>query len=307
MALKQAGRRAAGAWLLLLLAALLQPAMAGIRLIDAEGRALELATPAQRIVTLAPHLTDILLVLGARGQVVAVSDDHQQRGAHATSLSGFPVVSDAASINYERVLALKPDVALAWGGGTPQAWIAQLRRMGVAVFVVEANDLEGVARQIEQLGQLSGHEAAGRQQAAQVRTQVRRLAADYGKGPRLRYFYQVWRQPLYSLHGGHLLSQALALCGADNILPPGPVAAPLVSPEFVLQRNPDMLFFNRADTAGSIAYWRRFARLEAVRRQQWLGLDDLRLTRPTADMLAAVEPVCAQIASWRKRKAPNPR
>lgn len=283
------------------------PARAELRLVDSENRTLVLAAPAQRIVTLAPHFTDTLLGFGARSQIAAVVDDHEQRGAHATSLSGFPVVADAASINYEKVLALKPDLVLAWGSGTPRAWIAQLRRLGLPVFVLEAKRLDDIARELEQIGQLSGHETEGRRQAAQVRAQLRRLAERYGAGPRLRYFHQVWRQPLYSLNAGHLLSQALALCGADNIVPAGPVAAPLVSPEFVLQRNPDLLIFNGADAADSIAYWSRFARLAAVQRRQWLALDDRRLTRPGADMPAAVEAVCAQIASWRKRKADNPR
>lgn len=305
MALIHAGLRLALAGLLLSVFPL--PAHAGIRLVDAEGRTLQLAAPAQRIVTLAPHLTEILLGLGARRQIVAVGDDHEQRGAHATSLSGFPVVSDAASINYERVMALKPDVVLAWGTGTPQAWIAQLRRLGLPVFVVEARTLDDMAVQLEQLAELSGQQAAGAMQATALRAQIRALAQRYGPGPRLRYFYQVWRQPLYSLHGGHLLSQALALCGADNVVPAGSVAAPLLSPEFVLQQNPDVLLFNRSDAADSITYWRRFPRLAAVREQRWLGLDDRRLTRPDAGMVAAVEPVCAQFASWRKRRPGNPR
>jgi ABC-type Fe3+-hydroxamate transport system substrate-binding protein len=173
--------------------------------------------------------------------------------------------------------------------------------------VVEARKLDDMAVQLDQLGRLSGQQAAGAAQAAAVRAQIRALTQRYAQGPRLRYFYQVWRQPLYSLHGGHLLSQALALCGADTIVPAGPVAAPLLSPEFVLQRDPDVLLFNRAEAESSIVWWSRFSRLAAVREQQWMGLDDRRLTRPGADMLAAVEPVCMQFASWRKRKAGNPR
>lgn len=272
-------------------------------LTDADGLSLSLslAAPAQRIVTLAPHFTDALLALGARAQIVAVADDHEQRGAHGRSLSGYPVISDAASINYERILGLKPDLVLAWGSGTPRAWITQLRRLGLPVFVMEPRTLADIAREIEQLGLLSGHEAAARQQAEAIRMRIHQLAHDAGKGPRLRYFYQVWRQPLYSLGGHHPLSQALALCGADNIVPPGPVAAPLLSPEFVLGQNPDVMLFNRDEAAASVAYWSRFPTLRAMRARQWLVLDDKRLTRPGPGMLSAIAPVCAQIAMWRKR------
>lgn len=268
-----------------------------------DGEVVTLAQPAQRIVSLAPHLTDLLLALGAREHIVGVVDDHEQRGAHAHSRSGFPVVADAASINYERVLALKPDLVLAWGSGTPAAWVAQQRRLGIPVLVMEAATLAGVAQQIEQLGRLSGRDAAARQQATAFRKALAALARATPTGPRLRYFYQAWRQPLYSLNANHLLSQALGLCGADSIVPPSAVAAPLISPEFVLRENPDILLFNHSDAAASWRYWRRFASLTAVRRQQWLALDDPRLTRPGPDMLSAIRPVCAQIATWRKQTA----
>lgn len=269
-------------------------------LTDADGVALSLATPARRIVTLAPHLTEMLLTLGARAQIVAVSDDHETRGAHATSRSGFPVISDAVVINHERLQAARPDLVLAWAEGTPRAWIAQLRRQGQPVFVVGAAKLDDLARQIETLGTLTGHERAAAREAAAVRQTLANIAAEDRGGPRLRYFLQVWRQPLYSLHAGHLLSQALARCGADNIVPAGRVAAPLINPEFVLQQNPDVIVLPGEDVSGSRAYWQRFSRLPAVRRQQWLVMTDDRLTRPGPGMLSAVLPICAQLQEWRR-------
>lgn len=277
------------------------PAEARLELTDADGVALVLSAPAQRIVTLAPHLTDSLIALGAGAQIVGVVDDHEQRGAHDRSLGGFPVVADAGSVSYERVLALKPDLVLAWGDGTPRAWVAQLRRQGLNVFVLQARRLEDIAGEVELLGRLSGRNAAARPQAQAIRAQVAALARDFGGSPRLRYFHQVWRQPLYTLDGDHLLSQALARCGADNIVAPGPVAAPLVSPEFVLKENPDMIVFSAEEAEASRAWWSRFPALTAVRRQRWLVLEDKRLTRPGPGMLSAIRPVCSQIAIWRKR------
>lgn len=293
------------AWLPGLLLLVLSLPAAALRLEGADGSAVELRGPAQRIVALAPHFTDSLLALGARRQLAGVIDDHPQRGANTRSLSGLPVVGDAAGLNYEVVLALRPDVVLAWGGGTPRAWIERLRALGLPVLVLEARRLEDLARETEQLGRLAGQDAAARAQAAAQRAQLARLVA--GEGPRLRFFYQAWRQPLYSIDGGHLLSQALARCGADNVLPPGPVPAPLVSPEFVLRADPDLLFLGEGDAAASRAYWSRFPTLAAVRQRRLLPLDDPRLTRPGPGMLSAVEPVCRQISTWRKRKGIKPR
>lgn len=269
-----------------------------LTLTDADGKALTIQAPAQRIISLAPHFTDMLQAMGAGKQIVAVSDDHESRGRHTRSLSGYPLVGDAAALNYERIVAVKPDLILAWGSGTPRAWIEQLRRQGLPVFVMEAGNLNEIGAQLELLGRLSGQGKAAAVQQASYEKQLATLRQK-GQGPRLSYFYQVWAQPLYSLGRQHLLSQALALCGADNIVPAGPVMAPLINPEFVLKTNPDAILFGRVDEAASRSYWSRFSQLKAVRQQHLLAVDDRRLTRPGPDMLEAVMPLCAQVSGWR--------
>lgn len=288
---------------LLLLVLLPSLSAAALRLPGSDGVAVELQRPAQRIVSLSPHFTDALLALGARQQVAGVIDDHARRGAHVRSRDGLPVVGDAGALNYERLLALRPDLVLAWGGGTPAPWVARLRELGLPVLVLQARYLADLPREIEALGRATGREAAAATQSAAASAQLHRLAGLGGDGPRLRFFYEAWRQPLYSLEGGHLLSQLLALCGADNILPPGPVAAPLVSAEFVLREDPDVLVVAAEAAGASHAFWGRFPRLAAVREAQWLLLDDPRLSRPGVGMLSAAEPACRQISHWRKRKA----
>lgn len=271
------------------------PSQAAFSVIDADGKVLTLSAPAQRIVSLAPHFTDMLQSIGAGSQIIAVNDDHDSRGRHSRSLDGYMLVGDAAALNYERIVVLKPDLVLAWGSGTPRAWIAQLRQLGLPVFVMEANTLPEIGRQLELLGHLAGREAdAAKQQAAYTR-ELSALQA-YARGGRLRYFYQVWSQPLYSLGRQHLLSQALALCGKDNIVPEGAVMAPLINPEFVLAADPDLIFFGQAEAAAARAYWGRFSRLQAVRKKQLRVVDDRRLTRPGPDMVRAVSELCAQLS-----------
>lgn len=286
------------AFLFALAAAFFGGAQAAQSFTDSDGKTLQLAQPAQRIISLAPHFTDMLQAMGAGAQIVAVSDDHESRGRHTRSLSGYPLVGDAAALNYERIVAFKPDLILAWGSGTPRAWIAQLRQQGLPVFVLEAGNLKDIAAHLGLLGRLSGQQKAASVQRAAYEKQLA-LLQQKGQGPRLSYFYQVWAQPLYSLGRQHLLSQALALCGADNIVPAGPVMAPLINPEFVLKSNPDAILFGKVDEAASRTYWSRFSQLKAVRQQHLLAVDDRRLTRPGPDMLAAVAPLCAQLSGWR--------
>lgn len=275
-------------------------AEAAFTLTDADGKPLSLAVPAQRIVSLAPHFTDMLQSMGAGKQIVAVSDDHDSRGRRTRSLSGYPLVGDAAALNYERIMALKPDLVLAWGSGTPHAWVAQMRQLGLPVFVMEARTLQEIGGQLGMLGRLTGHEAEAAKQQAAYERQLADLHGQ-GRGARLRYFYQVWAQPLYSLGRQHLLSQALGLCGNDNIVPEGPVMAPLINPEFVLSADPDVILFGQTEAASAPAYWGRFTRLQAVRKQHLLAVDDRRLTRPGPDMLLAVSALCGQLSVWHRQ------
>lgn len=288
-------------WVVALLTSLgLQTAYAAPQtFLDADGQRLSLNVPAQRIITLAPHLTEILLELGAKKQIIAVGDDHEERGLHPLSRSGYPVISDAVTINYERLRAAQPDLVLAWGEGTPKSWISQLRHWGIPVFVVGTKKLDDVVTQVELLGKMTGHEKAAMQQAATLRQQLALLGSMSRKGPRLHYFLQIWRQPLYSLQADHLLSQALARCGADNILPASKIAAPLVNPEFVLKANPDVIMVPGEDALASQQFWQRFPQLTAVKNKRWMVMDDSRLTRPGPSMILAVQPVCQKLQNWR--------
>ncbi len=266
---------------------------------DADGVRLTLGAPAQRIISLAPHFTDMLQSMGAGRQIVAVIDDHDSRGRYMRSQSGYPLVGDAAALNYERMVALKPDVVIAWGSGTPRAWIAQMRQLGLPVLVLEARSLPEIGEQLGLFGRLAGHAEEAVPLQAAYEKQLATLRS-LGEGPRLRYFYQIWAQPLYSLGRQHLLSQALALCGADNIVPPGPVTAPLVNPEFVLTANPEVILFGRAEAASARLYWGRFPSLQAVQKQHLLDVDDKQLTRPGPQMLEAVSALCGRISAWRR-------
>lgn len=286
--------------LLLLFCCWAATAQALISLKDDAGRTLTLAAPAQRIVSLAPHITDMLLALGARAQIVGVIDDHETAGAHAQSLTGFPVVAGVQGINEERLAALKPDVVLVWQSGVPAPRARRLEAQGYKVFYIEPATLDGIADNMLALGRLTGHDSIGRKQADSVRRELSALRQDFQSGRRLRAFYQVWLQPLYSLQGKHLVNQGLALCGADSIVPAGPLAAPLVNLEFVLAAQPEVIFFGKTEAAASRAFWQRFSRMPAVANQHLLAVDSDAMARPGPELVRALRPLCETLSPWRR-------
>lgn len=257
------------------------------------------AAPARRIVSLAPNITDALLLLGARDSIVGVVDDHGDDSGHATSLSGLPVVANAGQVSEERLIALHPDVVLVWSDGMPLQRLNRLRRLGLRVVDVNPRQLDDIPAMIQMLGRLAGHQVEGQRQAAGFRTDLDALRQRYRMGRRLRQFYQVWLKPLYSLEGDHLVNQAFAVCGADSIIPSGPVLAPLVSIEYVLRANPDVILVSKDQEPAARDFWRQFSALTAALPGHVVGVDAHDLERPGMAMLTAIKGVCASLAPLR--------
>lgn len=277
-------------WLWLLLAL---PAHAAIRVVDDAGQALEFAHPPQRIVALTPHLTELLFAVGAGAQLVGVdsASDYPQ------AAQALPRVGDFSRINFERILALKPDLVLVWAGGNRAADIHGLRQMGLPVLQTQATRLDDVARLLRLIGQASGHAQEGEAAAQDFLARLATLRTRAARHPPIRVFYQVWDRPLMTVGGTHWISDALVLCGARNVFADLQGLAPVVSPEAVLQRAP-VLIVSGSDAPDMRRRWQRFTGLPAVKNQAFARVDADRLHRPTPRLLDGVAELCAVVAAY---------
>jgi iron complex transport system substrate-binding protein len=278
-------------WLCLLLAV---PAQAtAVRLVDDAGQVLEFARPPQRIIALTPHLTELLFAVGAGAQVAGVdsASDYPQAAL------ALPRVGDYSRINFERILALKPDLVIVWMGGNRAADIHGLKKMGVPVLHTQATRLDDVARLLRLLGRASGHvgegEAAARDFSARLAAQQARSA----RHPPVSVFYQVWDRPLMTVGGTHWISEALAVCGARNVFADLRGLSPVVSREAVLRRAP-ALIVSGSDAPDMRRQWQRFASLPAVKSQAFVRVDADRLHRPTPRLIEGVAELCAALAPY---------
>ncbi|NDP48991.1 MAG: cobalamin-binding protein, partial [Sulfuriferula multivorans] len=204
---------------------------ATVRLVDDAGQTLEFTQPPQRIISLTPHLTELLFAVGAGSQVVGV-DSASDFPPDAKTL---PRVGDYSRINFERVLALKPDLVVVWVGGNRPADIHGLKKMGVPVLQTQATKLADVARLLRLIGQASGHAGLGNAAAQKFSDQLAALEVPTRRPPRIKVFYQVWDRPLMTVGGTHWISDALTLCGARNVFADLRGLSPVVSREAVLQ------------------------------------------------------------------------
>jgi len=203
-------------------------------------------------------------------------------------------IGSHAGLDLERIVALRPGIVLAWGGGTPARWIGRLQALGLRVEIISVQTLEDIATALIALGRLSGHQERATQLAGTVR---RRLAGISPAGVTLRGFYQVWPEPLMTLNGRHVISDAMARCGIRNVFADLAALVPHIGAEDVLRSRPEVIIAARAgrERDDPLAQWRRFDQLPAVRDQRLIMLDADRMARPTLAMLDEVERLCQAV------------
>ena len=266
---------------------------ASAALLDDRGRPVDANTPARRVVALAPHLAELMHDVGAGTALVGVV-----RGAdYPAPVAQLPHVGDAAGIDAERVLALRPDLVLAWGSGNRAADIATLESLGLRVYVNEPRALPDVARTLRAVGALTGHASEGERAARRYESALAALRAPASEA--VAVFVQIWDRPLMTVSGAHLISQVLQHCGGRNVFAALPGLAGSVSHEDVLRAHPRaILVLAPPERAAEwSAAWERFERL----RGRSVSLDPDLVTRATPRLLRGVEAVCAAVQAWRRQ------
>ena len=204
---------------------------------DDRGIAIELAAPARRIVALSPNLVELAYAAGAGSRLAAVV----RYSDFPAEASRLPHVGDASRIDAERVLALAPDLVLAWRTGNPAGEVERLERLGLKVFVTEARKLADVSRLLRTIGDLAGTADRAAAASAAFERDLAALRTQYGGRDPVKVFYEIWHRPLLTVNGEHVISDVLALCGGRNVFGDAPSLTPAVSLEAVLAARPQVV------------------------------------------------------------------
>jgi len=247
------------------------------------------AMAATRVVSLAPSLSEIVVELGATDLLVG----RLEAGETLPELVNVASVGGYGQLDMERLLSLRPDLILLWPGSVGVAQRDQLKRLNIPTFTAEPKNLTQLVDQVEGVATALNRAERGRELAARLRARLEQLRQQYAREQPLRVFYQVWDRPLYTVGGGQIISDALALCGARNVFADVSLPAPQVSVESVLQRNPDVII---AGTQAQLDAWKAWPQLEAVKQGRLLLLADKGLERPSGQMIEATARLCEQLA-----------
>ncbi len=267
-----------------------------VSVVDDSGKAVTLPAPARRIVALAPHLTEQLFAVGAGGAIVGTTD----YADYPPAANAIPRVARAHSVDLERVAALRPDLIVVWGSGFPPATLEALRRLGPPLYIAEPGTLDSIATSMERLGRLTDAPEAATAAAA-FRAKITALRGRFADRAPVRVFYQIWQQPLMTLSGRHVMTEAIALCGGRNLFADLDAVAPQVSIESVVAADPQIIVTaepeGRAGTA--LDGWKRFPTLSAVRLRQFATLDANKINRHSPRMADEIAMLCERIDAAR--------
>jgi iron complex transport system substrate-binding protein len=262
---------------------------AAIRVTDDTGAVVQLSAPARRIVSLAPHATELLFAAGAGERVVGVVAGSN----FPPEAARLPVIGDVFALDLERIVALKPDLIVTWPyTTTPQ--VAMLRDRGIAVFTTDPRTIDGIAADLERLGELAGTRFEAQRAATAFRAAIADATRTVAQRRRLRVFYQIWDTPVFTIGGGSLITQAIAACGGDNVFARLALPAPTVSVEAVLAGRPDVIV---AGTDGAarppwLDAWTRWRELPAARDGNLFVVDANLLHRPGPRFAEGVAQLC---------------
>jgi iron complex transport system substrate-binding protein len=253
--------------------------------------------PAKKLVSLAPHLSELLFDIGAGDMLVGAveySDFPEQARL-------VPRVGDAFRLDRERIASLSPDFILAWDGGTPNPVIEQLRSDGYQVLVLRGSEPEDVATTLLELGRLTGRDEKAGRLAGAFLDELQALRHRYADRLPVSVFVQISPRPLYTVNGQQMIGRVVSLCGGRNIFEDLNDLAPVVSEEAVVAADPQVLFATGHADDGVFDRWRRFSSLDAVANNRLFHLNPDLVTRPTLRLAEGAQVVCQRLDEARAR------
>ncbi|WP_409269760.1 cobalamin-binding protein [Massilia sp. BHUDP2] len=285
--------------MMVLAAALLAPAAGAVTVHDDAGNAVTLDKPAMRVISMAPHVTETLFAAGGGSRIVGAVNYSD----YPEAAKSIPRIGSNREIDMERVISMKPDLIVAWMHNNSERQIEMVRKLGVPVFLSDPQKLEGIPDNVARLGQLMGTQAVADPAAAELRRQLASLRSRYAGRPTVRTFYQVWDKPLYTLSGRHIITDALRLCGGENIFDKLTVTAPIVSIESVLQADPEAVFGTAEKNYGGVNLWKPYASLTATRKDNLFTVDGNLLNRAGPRMIAGTAVLCEKLELARQHRS----
>ena len=269
-----------------------------IRVRDDTGNNIELSKHAQRIISLAPNITELLFAAGAGEKIVGVVE-FSDYPAQAKSIQQ---VGNHTAIDMEQISILKPDLIVAWQSGNPDSVLVSLEQMGYTIFRSEPKTLSDIPDTILRLAILAGTQTAAQLAVTDYQRRFGELKTRYSERQSITVFYEIWNQPMMTINGQHIINEVIEFCGGKNVFRDLSSLAPTVAIEPVLAANPQVIIASSSNGEAPqwLNDWRRWTSLDAVRYNNLFYVDADTINRHTPRILRGVEQVCEALDTARQ-------
>jgi iron complex transport system substrate-binding protein len=258
-----------------------------------------LERPAERIISLSPHITELLFSAGAGGKIVATD-----------SGSNFPdaalkikKIGNPGQLDYETILALKPDLVVGWLSGNRAETISRLKKLGLNVFLSEPQKLADIATNIRRLGRLAGTSKFAEKSASRFISRLNKIERDYRDKKPVSVFYLLWHKPMLTINRTHIINDVLGHCGGENVFSELPAYTPSIDLESVMLANPEVILTAAKGNKRPawMDTWKKWQQITAVKNNHLFWLNPDWIHRQTPRMLNAVEKVCNYLDKVRQK------
>ncbi|MCG8315803.1 MAG: cobalamin-binding protein [Pseudomonadales bacterium] len=266
-----------------------------IAVTDSFGREIKLASPANKIISLAPHNTETLFYIGAGNRIVGTVhySDYPEEALKIPRIGGYD------KLNLEKIITLKPDLVVAWKSGNDSRGIKRIEQFGIPIFYSDDHSIQGIAETMAALGKLTGLNAQSLALKNEFLSRYQTfIAANKNKVP-IKIYYEVWQSPRYTLGGTHFSAEIFKVCGGKSLFEDVMEKAPIVSLEAIIARNPQIILVGDRHGEQSLKElrnrWQQWPQIDAVKNQHIYYVDADIYTRSSPRALDAIEHLCATL------------
>lgn len=270
-----------------------------VSVVDDKNNIVSLAQPAQRIISLAPHITESLFAAGAGNKVVGVVaySDYPAAAKKITRIGGYPTA------DLEKIISLKPDLVIFWPSGNNLKQIETLSTFGIKVYMSEPHYPADIAKTVQRFGILAGTSEIAEKSANEFIRHYESLKKSYSKKEKVKVFYQIWNKPLMTINGKHLISNIIDLCGGTNVFADLQTLTPKISVEAVIASQAEVIAAGGMGekTIEWSAEWKSWPQLPAVKNGHIYFIDPDILQRVGPRILLGADELCMMLDKARNQ------
>ncbi|WP_435929137.1 vitamin B12 ABC transporter substrate-binding protein BtuF [Dryocola sp. BD613] len=241
---------------------------------------------APRVISLSPGNTELAFAAGITPVAVSAWSDYPQEAKKLEQVANWQ------GMNLERIVALKPDVVLAWRAGNAERQVNQLAALGIKIVWLDPTTIEEVVAALRQLGKYSPTPETANEAADKLAADFRSLKSRYAQTAKKKVFLQFGQHPLFTSGKDSLQNEILTLCGGENIFADSRVPWPQVSREQVLTRKPEAIIIT--GDAGDIPPVQQFWQTQLA--IPVIAINDDWFSRSGPRIILAAKQLCTELA-----------